>query len=115
MDPQAKVEVDGTARKNANGQVTVEGALGSAHSVVVTLERGRKVETVVVSEQGLVPNRINIDSEASPARRPVAAAAKHPTAGPEPAKAGQKPAPPKSAPADAKKPVRLNESTSEFE
>jgi serine/threonine-protein kinase len=115
VDPRAKVEVDGTPRENANGQVTVEGPLGSAHSVVVTLERGRKDGTVVISEKGLVPDRIDVEAETPAARRPAAAAAKGPTPGPEPAKAGQKPAPPKAAPADAKKSVRLNESTSEFE
>jgi serine/threonine-protein kinase len=115
VDPQATVEVDGTARPNANGQVIIEGPLGSAHSVVVTLERGRKLETVVVSEKGLVPDRIDVEKEAPAARRPAAVAEKRANAGPEPPKAGQKSAPPKAAPVDAKKSVRLNESTSEFE
>jgi serine/threonine-protein kinase len=115
VDPQAKVEVDGTALPNANGHVAIEGPLGSAHSVVVTLERGRKVETVVVSEKGLVPDRIDVPAEAPAARRPAVAAQKRPTEGPEAPKAGAKSAPPKAAAGDAKKPVRLNESTSEFE
>ncbi|HEX6766477.1 MAG TPA: protein kinase [Polyangiaceae bacterium] len=115
VDARAKIEVDGTERPNANGRVTVEGPLGSTHPVVVTLERAHKVETVVISEQGLVPSRIDLEAEAPAARRPGAVAEKRPSVGPEAAKAAQKSGPPKPPPSDAKKAVRLNESTSEFE
>jgi serine/threonine-protein kinase len=117
VTPQASVEVDGAAHPNANGRVIIEAPLGSTHSVVVTLERARKVETVVVSEQGLVPSRIELESatEAPGSKRPRAPGEKRASAEPEAPKAGQKSGAPKSAPNDAKKAVRLNESTSEFE
>ena len=119
VTPRASVEVDGTAYPNANGRVTIEGQLGSTHSVVVTLDRARKVETIVVSEQGLVPSRIELEpmTEAPVSKRPGAPREKPTSAAPEAPKAGLKASAPKSAPSDpkAKKDVRLNESTSEFE
>jgi eukaryotic-like serine/threonine-protein kinase len=117
VTPQASVEVDGTARPNANGRVIIEAPLGSTHAIVVTLDRARKVETVVVSEQGLVPSRIELEpaSEAPVSKRPRTPGEKRAAAEPEAARTGQKPGAPKSTPSDAKKAVRLNESTSEFE
>jgi serine/threonine-protein kinase len=104
----ASVEIDGEARPVANGSVALDGLLGSTHTVVVRVGAERIERSVVISETGVVPDRIEAQSAAAPkAAAPAGKGSRAPAARPL--------APGPAAPAKPAPKAGLNESTSEFD
>jgi serine/threonine-protein kinase len=58
--PNARVELDGKVVPNANGSVMLEGALGSVHSIRISLGQRETRGEVVIGEAGAVPKRVSL-------------------------------------------------------
>jgi serine/threonine-protein kinase len=98
----ATIEIDGAPAEVQGGTVVVEGALGSAHTVVVSLAGARVTTSVVVAQEGAFPPRVDAPI-ASPTSGASATTPASPGAPATPHKAMAAPSP--GAPTPAPKPT----------
>lgn len=72
LPKNASAEVDGAPVTVVSGAVAMSGLLGSVHKVRIFVGKKESTTDVVISETGPVPQKIELDSRATPATQVVA-------------------------------------------